>query len=104
MLVKFQNDYLEKLFTGEPSKGKPKYSNVVVIKFKKCVLILKNAENTIELSKLRGLNFEALKSDKKGLYSIRVDDGYRLEFSLESDIIQLTEIAIIEDLSNHDKT
>jgi toxin HigB-1 len=103
MLVKFGNDYLEKLFTGEPLNGKPKFSDVVVIKFKKCVLILKNVENSVELSKFRELNFEALKGDKKDLYSIRVDDGYRLEFSLENDIIQLTEIAIIEDLSNHYK-
>jgi len=103
MLVKFQNDYLEKLFTGEPLKGKPKFSEVVVTKFKKCVLILKNVENSVELSKFRGLNFEALKGDKKGIYSIRVDDGYRLEFSLDRDIIQVTEIAIIEELSNHYK-
>ena len=103
MLVKFQNDYLEKLFTGKPLKGKPKYSDVVVSKFKKCVLILKNVENSMELSKFRGLNFEALKGDKKGIFSIRVDDGYRLEFSLESDIILLTEIAVIEELSNHYK-
>ena len=103
MLVKFQNDYLEKVFTGKPLKGKPKYSDVVVSKFKKSVLILKNVENSMELSKFRGLNFEALKGDKKGLYSIRVDDGYRLEFSLESDMILLTEIAILEELSNHYK-
>jgi proteic killer suppression protein len=101
MLVKFQNDYLEKLFTGKPVKGKPKHSEGVVSKFKKCVLILKNVENSMELSKFRGLNFEALKGDKKGLFSIRVDDSYRLEFSLENDMILLTEIAIIEELSNH---
>jgi toxin HigB-1 len=103
MLVKFQNDYLEKLFTGKPVKGKPKYSEGVVSKFKKCVLIIKNVENSMELSKFRGLNFEALKGDKKGLFSIRVDDSYRLEFSLENDMILLTEIAIIEELSNHYK-
>jgi len=103
MLVKFENAYLEKLFTGEPVKGKPKFSNVVVAKFTKCVLILKNVESSIELAKFRGLNFEALKGDKKGLYSIRVDDGYRLEFKLENDIVELTEIAIIEELSNHYK-
>ena len=37
------------------------------------------------------------------MYSIRVDDGYRLEFKLENDIVELTEIAIIEELSNHYK-
>lgn len=45
--------------------------------------------------------FEALKGDKKGLYSIRVDLKYRLEFSIEKDEIALQEIVMIEDLSNH---
>jgi proteic killer suppression protein len=100
MLVKFKNEYLEKLFVGEPIKGKPMYSDAVIIKFKKCILILKNVQNSFELSKLRGLRFEELKGDKKGIYSIRVDDGYRLEFRIEKDEI---EIVHIEELSNHYK-
>jgi proteic killer suppression protein len=103
MIVKFENKYLEKLFTGEPLKGKPKYNDAVIKKFKKTILILKNVESSIELSKFRGLNFETLKGNRKGLYSVRVDYGYRLEFKLENEIIQLTEIAIIENLSNHYK-
>jgi proteic killer suppression protein len=95
MLIKFKNEYLEKLFKGEPIKGKPKFSDIIVIKFKKAVLILKNFENSVELSKFRGLNFEALKGNKNGLYSIRVNDAYRLGFSLEKDSIELTEIVNI---------
>lgn len=104
MLVKFENDYLQKLFTGEPIKGKQKLSDVVVSKFKKCVLILKNVESSTELSKFRGLNFEALKGNKKGFFSIRVDQSYRLEFRLENDLIELTEIVIVDELSNHYKS
>lgn len=96
MIVKFENDYLENLYAGEQLKGKPKYNDSVIRKFKKVILILKNVESSVELAKFRGLNFEALKGNKKGLYSVRVDIGYRLEFKLENDIIQLTEIAIIE--------
>ena len=103
MIVKFKNDYLERLFTGDTLKGKPKYSDGVITKFKKVILILKNAESSIELSKFMGLNFEALKGNKKGLYSIRIDQSYRLEFKLENDVIQLTEIAIIEEFSKHYK-
>jgi len=103
MVVKFENEYLEKLFTGDPLKGKPKFNDAVIMKFKKTILILKNVESSNELSKFRGLNFEALKGSKKGLFSVRVDYGYRLEFKLENDIIQLTEIAIIEKMSNHYK-
>jgi proteic killer suppression protein len=103
MVVKFENEYLEKLFTGDPLKGKQKFNDEVIKKFKKTVLILKNVDSSNELSKFRGLNFEALIGNKKGLFSVRVDYGYRLEFKLENEIIQLTEIVIIEKYSKHYK-
>ena len=77
--------------------------NLVVSKFKKCILILKNVDSSYELLKFRSLIFEALKGKKKGNYSIRVDDKYRLEFILENDIIELAEIAMITELSNQYK-
>ena len=33
MVVKFENDYLQNLYEGNPLKGKPKYSNSVVTSF-----------------------------------------------------------------------
>ena len=63
--------------------------------------VLKNIENSYKLSKFKSLNFEALKGNKKGLYSIRVDIQYRLEFKLLKDSIILEEIAFIEELSKH---
>lgn len=101
MEVYFNNAYLEKLYAGLPISGKPRYNEEVVEKFRKKVIILQNAENSIELKQMRSLNFEALKGDKKGLYSIRVDLKYRLEFLIEKDRITLHEIVLIEDLSNH---
>lgn len=53
------------------------------------------------LRQFRGLNFEELKGDKKGSYSIRIYLSCRLEFQLQNDVIKLTEIAIIDDLTNH---
>jgi len=103
MEIHFNNSYLEKLYAGLPVSGKPKYNDDVIEKFCKKVIILQNAENTTELKQIRSLNFEALKGDKKGLYSIRVDLKYRLEFSIEKDKLSLKEIVIIEDLSNHFK-
>jgi toxin HigB-1 len=101
MEVHFNNAYLEKLYAGLSIRGKPRYSEDVVEKFRKKVVILKNADSSIELRQIRSLNFEALKGDKKGLYSIRVDLKYRLEFLIEKDKVSLYEIVIIEDLSNH---
>lgn len=101
MEIHFNNAYLEKLYAGLPVSGKPKYNEEVVEKFRKKVVVLLNADSTAELRQIRSLNFEALKGDKKGLYSIRVDLKYRLEFLIEKERITLQEIIFIEDLSNH---
>ena len=57
--------------------------------------------DTYSLRNLRSLNFESLKGDYAGLYSIRVDIKYRLIFMIEKDQLTISEIIIIEDLSNH---
>lgn len=101
MIVRFNNMYLERLYAGLSVGGKPKYSEQVVEKFKKRVILLENIENSADLRQFRGLNFEALKGDRKGRYSVRIDKKYRLEFSIEKDRITLHEIVFIEDLSNH---
>lgn len=101
MFVEFNNTYLQKVYEGKPVSGKPKYSHDVIVKFKKTVLMLRSAESVKELRKFRGLNFEALKGDYKGFYSVRVDLHYRLILSVEHDSIVVSDILIIEDLTNH---
>jgi toxin HigB-1 len=101
MIVEFNNAYLQKLFEGKQVPGKPRYSRDVILKFKKTVLMLQNTESINELRKFRGLNFEALKGDYKGYYSVRVDLQYRLILSVEKDSVVITDVLIIEDLTNH---
>ena len=101
MIISFNNDYLQRLFENKSVIGKPRYSADVIEKFKKTVLKLQYADNSKELRKFRGLNFEALKGDLRGFYSVRVDLKYRLIFSIEENSIVLSEIIIIEDLSKH---
>ena len=72
-----------------------------ILKFKKTVLMLQNTESIKELRQFRGLNFEALKGDYKGYFSVRVDLHYRLILSVEKNSIVLTDVLIIEDLTNH---
>ncbi|MBA4168366.1 MAG: type II toxin-antitoxin system RelE/ParE family toxin, partial [Chitinophagaceae bacterium] len=85
----------------ETLSGKPKYGAEVVTKFKKTVLMLKNTESVAEIRKFKGLNFEALKEDLKGFYSVRVDKQYRLILSVHRDTLIISEILIILDLTNH---
>ena len=100
MLVKFNNSYLEKLYQDKV-KGKTAYNKEVITQFKKTVLKLEQADNTTQLRQFRSLNFEALKGNKKGMYSVRVNRQYRLEFEIENDTITLSEIIIIDELSKH---
>jgi len=101
MIVEFNNAYLEKLFQGKQMAGKPRYSQDVVLKFKKTILMLQNTGSIKELRKFRGLNFEALKGNFKGYYSVRVDLHYRLILSVEHASVVITDVLIIEDLTNH---
>jgi len=102
MILQFKNAYLEKLFEGKPVSGKPRFSNDVIIKFKKTILKLKNADSLREIKNQKGLNFEALKGDLKGYYSVRVDYVYRLILTVDDDkTIKITEVLTIHDLTNH---
>ncbi len=102
MVVQFNNEYLEKIYQGKAVRGKPRYSNEVIRQFKKTILKLQFADTIRELHNLKGLNFEVLKGDYKGFYSVRVDIKYRLILSILSDgSIGVNEILIVEDLTNH---
>jgi toxin HigB-1 len=102
MNIRFNNEYLEKLFQNQAIRGKPRYSVEVILQFKKMILKLQFANNVRELHNLKGLNFEALKGDYKGFYSVRVDKKYRLIISIQADdTIKINDILVIEDLTNH---
>ena len=102
MIVQFKNAYLEKLFEGKVVSGKPRYSGEVITKFKKTVLKLKMADSIGEIKTQKGLNFEGLKGDLKGFYSVRVDYSYRLILTVDKDeTIRIAEVLTIHDLTNH---
>ena len=102
MVIQFKNAYLEKLFEGKPVPGKPRYSSEIIAKFKKTILKLQFVDSLRELSQHKGLNFEALKGDLKGYYSVRVDKGYRLILTVDKEgKVHITEVITVHDLNNH---
>lgn len=102
MVVKFNNAYLEKIFQNKPVTGKPKYGAEVIIKFKKTILKLQAADGIKEIRSLNSLNFEALKGDLKGYYSVRVDRSYRLILSVDKEEgLVITDVLTVHDLNNH---
>jgi toxin HigB-1 len=102
MNIRFKNAYLERLFENKLVSGKPKYSIEVILKFKKTILKLQSANSLRELRSFKGLNFEALKGDLKGYYSVRVDRSYRLIITVdkEGEVI-IKEVLTIHALNNH---
>lgn len=104
MVIKFNNKYLEALAKGAV-KGKQRYSAEVVIMYRKRLKMISLAKGTSDLRTFKSLHFELLQGDKKDQrYSIRINDKYRLEFSIEKGRgIIIEEIIVIEDLSNHYK-
>ncbi len=58
-------------------------------------------DSTKRLREYKSLHFEALRGDRKGFFSIRINKQYRLEFRIDNDYIQLEEIILIEELSKH---
>jgi len=95
-------NYYLSLFEGKAVKGKPRYSVDVIDKFKKTILKLKYVDSFSELSRQKGLNFESLKGDLKGYFSVRVDRSYRLILSVDkAGAVQVSEVFTVHDLNNH---
>ncbi len=100
MRITIENSYLDAIYR-EVDKGKSKYDPVIKKKFRKTILVLRALKSLAEVRKIKGLNFEALKGDFKGKYSVRVDIKYRIILRVEKDRILVEDILVIEDLTNH---
>lgn len=103
MIVVFEQQYLRELFElGRTSDKKHRFQPDIVKCYQKRIEMLIAAQSAEILYKFNSLNFEALTGDKAGRYSIRVNDKYRIEFTLNSDSERPTiTICNIIELSNH---
>ncbi len=103
MIVTFEYEYLKKLYdTGKSTEKKHRFQPDIIRRYQKAINFLKNSSSIEELWKIRSLNYEVLKGEKAGISSVRVNDQYRIEFTVTIDEDQpvLTICNIIE-LSNH---
>ena len=105
MIIQYGKEYLKELYeVGKCSDRRYHFQPQIIKKFQKRVDTLIGATCREDLFPFKSLNFEALHGDKEGLYSIRVDMQYRLEFSLEEiGGDSLITICQLEELSNHYK-
>lgn len=105
MFVTFEKTYLQDLYEkGKTSDKKHRYQPDIVKRYQKCVDHLLDAEKTEDLLLINSLNYEVLKGDKQGVSSIRVNDKYRIEFTVKETMDEpIITVCNIIDLSNHYK-
>lgn len=103
MIVIFDKEYLKELYeSGKTKDKKHRFQPEIVKRYKRCIDYLKWASSKESLFPINSLRFEALAGDKDGMFSIRVNNKYRIEFTLKETTEEpiLTICNIIE-LSNH---
>ena len=105
MIVTFEENYLRVLYEdGRSSDKKHRYQPDIIRRYQKAVKFLIGASSIEALWKIHSLNYEVLSGDKAGRSSIRVNDRYRLEFTVAlNDNEPILTICNVVELSNHYK-
>ena len=105
MQITFDKEYLRELYEkGTTSEKKYRFPSQIVSRYQLRIKTLEQADNIEELFTLNSLHYEVLKGNKAGISSIRVNDKYRIEFTMKQ-ISSETVVTIcnILELSNHYK-
>ena len=105
MKVTFNEEYLEELYTkGKSGNKKYRFQPQIVRGYQKAVKFLIQVQRIEDLFPFKSLHFEALHGDKEGRFSVKANDQYRVEFSIEeSDDEPVVTICNVLELSNHYK-
>ena len=104
MIVTFDKDYLRELYEqGKTNDKKHRYQPDIVRRYQQRIKILESAPRIETLFQIKSLNYEVLVGDKAGRSSIRVNDKYRIEFTVSYQGEPVVIVCNIMELSNHYK-
>ena len=104
MIVTFDKDYLRELYEqGKTNEKKHRYQPDIVRRYQQRIKILESAPRIETLFQIKSLNYEVLVGDKAGRSSIRVNDKYRVEFTVCYQGEPVVTVCNIIELSNHYK-
>lgn len=105
MLVTFEEEYLRRLYEeGKSGDKKHRYQPDIVRRYQKAIRFLIGASSIEALWPIHSLNYEVLTGDKTGRSSVRVNDQYRLEFTVsQNEKEPILTICNVVELSNHYK-
>ena len=103
MIVTYEEEYLRQLYEDGKSKDKKhRYQPDIVRRYQKAIRFLIAASSIEALWPIKSLNCEVLTGDKAGRYSIRVNDQYRIEFTVtQPEEEPVLTICNVVELSNH---
>ena len=104
MIVTFAKDFLRDLYETGKGDKKHRFQPDIVRRYKDRIDTLKNKESIEALYNMKSLHYEVLKGDKASVSSVRVNDQYRIEFTVsEEEDETIVYICNILELSNHYK-
>jgi proteic killer suppression protein len=105
MKINFTKEYLRELYEdGKTTEKKYRFQPHIISRYQLRIETLSNAESIDEIKRINSLRYEILRGEKKGISSIRVNDQYRIEFTIElTDTESVVTICNILELSNHYK-
>lgn len=106
MLIDFEQDYLEELYTeGKTKNRKYRFQPSVIKQYKNTIDKLRNAKRIEDLYPIKSLNYEKKSGDLKGIEAVWVNNQYRIEFKsrTQGEEPNIITICAIIELSNHYK-
>ena len=105
MEIRFEKEYLRQLYEeGKMTDKKYRFQPHIVKRYQLRIKALEQANRIEEIVVINSFNYEVLKGDKAGISSIRVNDQYRIEFTVKRVALEsVVTICNILELSNHYK-
>ena len=85
MKFAFEGKKLQGLYLTGKGKIARQFASEIVDKFFIALEIVASVTSTDQLRQFRGLKYEALKGDRKGQHSLRLNDQYRLIVEVSAD-------------------
>ncbi len=105
MEINFDKEYLRELYEhGKTSDKKHRFQPQIVARYQLRIKMLEQANAIEELFTINSLHYKVLEGNKAGISSIRVNNQYRIEFTVNQISSEtIVTICNILDLSNHYK-
>ena len=105
MEINFEKEYLRQLYEeGKTTDKKHRLQPSIIARYQLRIKTLEQAGSIEELYPIHSLHYEVLKGEKAGISSIRVNDQYRIEFTVKQVSAEtVVTICNILELSNHYK-